>query len=129
MVPDVLLNCDLAILAYQLYHQSVIWPLDPWYEVLARGATDRRTRFKERTHAYARTLPARSQTHLYSGPACLGGLGASNTALDPIITNFRQIRPRDPAWTGDGAVFIAMKAPSYIVNSIARVSACTYAGA
>ena len=24
-----LVNCDLCILAYQNYHQSVIWPLDP----------------------------------------------------------------------------------------------------
>lgn len=128
MVPDVLLNCDLCVLAYQIYHQSVIWPLDPWYEVLARGATDRRAGFMARAHAYARTLPPRSATHLYSGPACLGGLGTSNTTLDPIITNFKQIRPRDPAWNGDGAVFIGVKAPDYIVNSIARVSACTYAG-
>ena len=31
---DELLHLDLCVLAYQLYHQSVIWPLDPWYEFL-----------------------------------------------------------------------------------------------
>lgn len=123
-----LLNCDLCALAYQVYHQSVIWPLDPWYEVLARFGSDRRTRFMTRAHAFARTLPGRSETQLYAGPACIGGLGESNTALDPIITNFKQIRPRDAAWNGDGGVFLGVKAPDYIVNSIARVSACTYAG-
>lgn len=123
-----LLNCDLCALAYQVYHQAVIWPLDPWYEVLGRFGSDRRTRFMARAHAFARTLPARSETQLYSGPACVGGLGESNTTLDPILTNFKQIRPRDPAWNGDGAVFLGVKAPNYLVNSIARVSACTYDG-
>jgi hypothetical protein len=128
MLPPELLNCDLCILAYQLYHQSVIWPLDPWYEVLARGATDRRTRFMTMAHEYAGDLPA-GGNDLYAGPACVGERGGSNTTLDPIITNFAQLRPRDPAWTGDGAVFIGLKAPSYIVDSIRRVSVCTYQGA
>jgi hypothetical protein len=54
------LACDLFILAYQLNHQSVIWPPDPWYEVLARGAIGRRAHFMGRVHAHARTLPLRS---------------------------------------------------------------------
>lgn len=128
MIPDTLLNCDLCILAYQTYHQSVIWPLDPWYEVLARGATERRAYFMRRVHAFARTLPSRTDTTLYAGPGCVGGLGGQNTELDPILTSFGQIRPRDPALTGDGAVFIALKAPSYVTDPIRRVSACTYAG-
>ena len=115
-VTDELLNCDLCILAYQLYHQSVLWPLDPWYEVLARGATNRRTRFMEKTHEYARGRGARGD--LYAGPACVGGQGDSNATLDPVLTNFSQLRPRDPAFTGDGAVFIALQAPGYLVNSI-----------
>lgn len=127
-VTDELLNCDLCILAYQLYHQSVLWPLDPWYEVLARGATNRRTRFMAKTHEYARSL-GRADGDLYAGPACVGGQGDSNATLDPVLTNFSQLRPRDPAFTGDGAVFIALQAPAYLVNTISRVSACTYSSA
>ena len=34
---------DLCVLAYQVYNQTLIWPLDPWFEAWARpgrvGAT------------------------------------------------------------------------------------------
>ena len=128
-VPEVLLNCDLSILAYQLYHQSVIWPLDPWYEVLARGATDRRANFMKQVHAYAQTLPARSDKSLYAGPASVGGIGKSSATHDPVLSNYSQIRPRDPAFSGDGAVFIAIQAPSYLVDPIKVVSVSRHTGA
>ena len=57
-----LLHCDLCILAYQNYHQAVIWPLDPWYEVLARGGTDRRTLFMKAVHALASPAKLTSRT-------------------------------------------------------------------
>ncbi|HMW92973.1 MAG TPA: hypothetical protein PKE54_23295, partial [Candidatus Obscuribacter sp.] len=30
--PEAVLNLDLCTLAYQLYHQSLCLPLDPWYD-------------------------------------------------------------------------------------------------
>jgi hypothetical protein len=123
--PPILVNCDLCILAYQLYHQSAIWPIDPWYEILARGASNRRTLFKTAVHAWA----SQRQEAGYAGPASLGRVGTSNQTLDPIITNYNQISPREPTWNGDGAVFIGIKTPSYIVDSIQRASVTRYVGA
>lgn len=114
--PPILVNCDLSILAYQLYHQSAIWPIDPWFEILARGASDRRTLFMSKVHTWAAANTRRPKG--YAGPASLGKVGRSNTTLDPIITNYQQISPREPTWNGDGAVFIGIKAPAYIVDPI-----------
>jgi hypothetical protein len=127
MTAPTLLHCDLCILAYQLYHQSVIWPLDPWYEVLARGMSDRRTLFMKRVHTFAGKLPSRSDRDLYGGPGVVGGIGSSNDALDPILTNYSQIRPHEAAFSGDGEVFIGIKAPSYLTQTIRRVSVCLHA--
>ena len=124
---DALLNCDLCILAYQLYHQSVIWPLDPWYEVLARGGTSRRDHFMEHIHEFAKTLADRSN-ELYGGPAVAGALGTSNRVLDPVLSNYGGIRPRDPAITGDGEVYMALRAPAYIVDRVRKASVAFYTG-
>jgi hypothetical protein len=124
---DAILNVDLCILAYQLYHQTVIWALDPWYEVLARGGTSRREHFMAGTHEYAKKLPDRTDD-LYAGPAHVGALGVSNAKLDPVLSNYMHIRPRDPALTGDGAVYMALQAPPYIVQRIRKASVAYYSG-
>jgi hypothetical protein len=119
-----LVNCDLCILAYQNYHQAVIWPLDPWYEVLARGGTDRRTLFMQAVHTLASPVSTAfaSDTALYAGPMLTrSGFGASNDKLDPVITNYRQINPKLPAFTGDGSKFLVLQAPEYATKNLRRV--------
>jgi hypothetical protein len=124
-VDQKLVNCDMCVLAYQNYHQAVIWPLDPWYEVLARGGSNRRTLFMMAVHKLAKTLPGRDDSAAYAGPAALGALGESNPSLDPILTNYRQINPKLASFTGDGSVFLALKAPAYLTENLRYVKAVT----
>jgi hypothetical protein len=117
-----LVNCDLCILAYQNYHQAVIWPLDPWYEVLARGGSDRRTLFMKAVHGLASPSKLVNRTAIYSGPLQIrAGLGSSNAKLDPIITNYRQIDPKLPAFTGDGSKYLVLRAAQYVTDNLRRV--------
>lgn len=117
-----LVHCDLCILAYQNYHQAVIWPLDPWYEVLARGGTDRRTLFMKAVHALASPKTLASPDAIYAGPMqTRAGFGASNDKLDPVVTNYRQINPRLPAFTGDGSKYLVLQAPDYVTSNLRRV--------
>ncbi|HEX2733271.1 MAG TPA: hypothetical protein VHM70_16785 [Polyangiaceae bacterium] len=123
-----LVNCDLCILAYQNYHQAVIWPLDPWYEVLARGGSDRRTLFMRGVHGLAKKAPLkdRSREAMYAGPASVGNLGASNETLDPIITNYLQINPKIPAFTGDGERYLVLETPAYLLQNLRSVKLACY---
>lgn len=117
-----LVHCDLCILAYQNYHQAVIWPLDPWFEVLARAGTDRRTLFMTAVRALASPAGLSSAAAIYAGPMTTrAGFGASNETLDPIITNYRQIDPKLPAFTGDGSKFLVLETPDYITKNLRRV--------
>lgn len=117
-----LVNCDLCILAYQNYHQAVIWPLDPWYEVLARGGTDRRTLFMKAVHGMASPDGLSSAEALYAGPMqTRPGFGASNDTLDPVITNYRQINPKLPGFTGDGTKYLVLQAAEYVTKNLRRV--------
>jgi hypothetical protein len=117
-----LLHCDLCILAYQNYHQAVIWPLDPWYEVLARGASDRRALFMTAVHALAAPATLADPTAIYGGPMqTRAGFGASNDKLDPIITNYTQINPKLAAFTGDGSKYLVLQVPDYITANLRRV--------
>ena len=88
--------------------------------------TDRRTLFMKAVHKHAEGLPQRDAKARYAGPGVVGGLGSTNDTLDPILTNYVQIRPRDPAWSADGAAFIAFKAPGYVVDAIRYVDVSAY---
>jgi len=117
-----LVHCDLCILAYQNYHQSVIWPLDPWYEVLARVGTDRRTLFMQAVRTLANPAGLTNAAMLYAGPmGTRAGFGVTSDTLDPIITNYRQIDPKLPAFTGDGEKFLVLQTPNYITDNLRRV--------
>ncbi len=70
-----LLNCDLAILAYQLYHQATVWPLDPWYEILAHPLSNRRTATLSAIHQNLAALVHIDAVGHYSGPAAPMALG------------------------------------------------------
>lgn len=121
--PPEVLNIDLCLLSYQLYHQSVIWPLDPWYEYLARKFSDRRDNFMDAVHKWVEAEPAPA----YLGPTALRPQwGRSNTALDPVITYPLNLNPRLPAFTRDGEKYLAVKAPSHITDSIRQVELSNY---
>ncbi len=131
-VPRSILNLDMCTLAYQLYHQSLCLPLDPWYDVFSRVGSDRRDNICRLTHEYAAMLgsPATNagtpNTGFYSGPNAARGWGNSNTNLDPIISNYKQIDAKNPAFTRDGEVFIAVRAPEYVTKNIKTMEAMRY---
>ncbi len=133
-VPHFILNLDLCTLSYQLYHQSLTLPLDPWFDITARSGTDRRTNVCTFTHEYAKLLgaPGAPSTNprkgFYSGPAAARGWAGGNLTLDPILTNYKQINPKLPMITRDGAKFLAAQAPGYVVDGMRLVEGARYVG-
>lgn len=122
-IPESILQCDLAILSYHLYHQSVIWPLDPWYDVMTRGMSDRRVLFMEKVHALC---DSQSEYGL-RGPSSASFQGArSNRELDPVISRYDQLNPRLPAFTGTADGYISIKTPDYITDNIRTVEVAQY---
>lgn len=114
---------DLCILAYQTYHQSLVWPLDAWYESLARMGTDRRTEFlstiRESFYEAARDV---------EGPwAGLLGPTWGDTLLDPVLTRPRQFNPKVPAFTvNPNGDVVVLRAPTYITDRITRTRVARY---
>ncbi|MCA9801289.1 MAG: hypothetical protein KC777_04855 [Cyanobacteria bacterium HKST-UBA02] len=132
-VPQSVNNLDLCTLAYQLYHQSLCLPLDPWYDLLSRVGSDRRDNICRFTHEYAAQLggaPANpvssSDQGYYSGPNSARGWSDSNLRLDPILTNYRHVDARLPAFTRDGSCFIALRAPAYVTDNIKLIEGMRY---
>jgi hypothetical protein len=69
---------DLCILAYQLYAQTLLWPMDPFSEEMARKRTHRRETFmaEKRRRFEERRVPSH---------------------LDPILTDPARIDPHHAA--------------------------------
>lgn len=123
-VPQPLLNLDLCSLAYKLYHQSLILPLDPWYDLVSRPGSDRRTNICRLTHGYASTLA--SSGALYAGPNAIRGWTPNNDNLDPILTGYRSLDLRLPTFNRDGERFIALATPDYLQSAFKSISVIRY---
>jgi len=139
-------NLDLCTLAYQLYHQSLCLPLDPWYDVMSRVGSDRRTNICRLTQEYAAGLsPVAPKLNswdgangvrqfaqpkvdegFYSGPSAARFGTRSNLNLDPILTNYRRIDAKLPAFTGDGERFMSVFAPTSITNNLKTIEGIRY---
>lgn len=74
-----LYELDLCILSYQLYAQTLLWPMDPYSEQMARPWTSRRDAFLAR--ARRRFAERRVPGH-----------------LDPILTDLRRLGPLRPCF-------------------------------
>jgi hypothetical protein len=131
-IPESVLNLDLCTLAYQLYHQSLCLPLDPWYDMMSRIGSDRRNNICRFTHEYAAKLgnsQANNQSFgqgYYSGPNAARGWSDSNLNLDPILTNYKYIDAKLPTFNRDGEQFLAVLAPSYITRNIKKIDGIRY---
>ncbi len=119
--PQSVFNLDLCTLSYQLYHQSLCLPLDPWYDMMSRVGSDRRTNICKFTHDYAKNLGG-----YYSGPNAARGFGESNFNLDPILSNYKYIDAQLPTFNRDGEIFLALQAPSYITQNIKTIEGVRY---
>jgi hypothetical protein len=131
-VPQAVLNLDLCTLAYQLYHQSLCLPLDPWYDMMSRVGSDRRNNICRFTHEYAAKLGSAAPGNgslgqgYYSGPNAARGWSDTNLNLDPILTNYKFIDAKLPTFNRDGGQFLAVSAPSYITQNIKSIDGMRY---
>lgn len=132
-VPQCVVNLDLCTLAYQLYHQSLCLPLDPWYDNMSRIGSDRRDNICRFTQDYAAILGgtagnpnAGPDRHFYSGPNAARGWPDSNINLDPILTNYKHLDAQSPGFTRDGERYLALRAPAYITDRIKLIEGVRY---
>ena len=88
-------HLDLSILSYQLYSQSLVWPVDPYYEERSD-----RDEFMDRVRTWMTDIegPAQSTSPKglgdVRGPGVLSGF-PDNPGHDPILYDYRQLHP----WT------------------------------
>ena len=118
---------DLCTFAYQLHSQTLIWPMDPYYEQWSNtpslGQFSRREEFMRKVYQVAT-----SKNPDYKGmrgPAALSGALQSNENLDPIISNYEQVNPWRPSVTRPNKVeedWILYNTPQEITNRISMVS-------
>ncbi len=130
-VPQTVINLDLCTLAYQIYHQSLCLPLDPWYDIMSRIGSDRRNNICRFTHDYATRLGSLPTNDtfgqgFYSGPNAARDWKDSNLNLDPILTNYKRIDAKLPAFTRDGERLLAVVAPAYVTKNIKVVEGVRY---
>src|SRR5271166_1883349 len=93
---------DLCTFAYQLHSQTLIWPMDPYYEqwsseLLTRLQFSSRKDFMRQVHRVA-TLNNPDFSGM-RGPATLSGAAQSNLGLDPVISDYKLINPWLPGVT------------------------------
>ncbi len=120
---------DLCTLSYQLHSQTLIWPMDPYYEQWssnwfgkARGS--RRKEFITQAHQYA----THGKYPGFHGPSSLNGW-TSNLDLDPIISDYSQINPWRPSVVRPNKEvegWILYKTPSEITDRINTVYMVRY---
>jgi hypothetical protein len=111
---------DLCVLAYQVYNQSLIWPLDPWFEPWSRVGSSRRDNMLSAVHEFA------DKPSDYRGPGSTRPEWAKNPSLDPIISDYAQVRPWLPCVSYDGSVYRYFSTPASIRERIREVFVCEY---
>jgi hypothetical protein len=86
---------DLCIFSYHLHSQTLIWPMDPYYEQWLGDSDSLRNSFMAKVHEVA--TPANYPG--LRGPSSLNSAPLSNRELDPIISDYSQINPWRPSVT------------------------------
>ncbi len=114
-----LYSFDLCVLAYQLYNQSLIWPLDPFYEEWARPGSRRRDNVMALVHNAVTGV-----AHL-RGPGSTRGW-ATNPELDPVLTNYSRVDPNRAVITNDGTRHRLMQSHDSVVGDIAQTTIAEY---
>jgi hypothetical protein len=83
---------DLCTYCYQLHNQTLIWPMDPYYDQFS-GIKGRRNGLMAKVHEYAAAQP---KSTLLRGPGCLLKWD-TNKDLDPILSDYSKIDPWKPS--------------------------------
>lgn len=102
---DLIYHLDLCILSYQLYTQTLVWPMDPYYEQMDKK-DERRENFMD---AVRQSAPDPD------------GLPRCPDHLDPIRYRYKQINPHRPCFalpeTGE---WILYNTPAEITRRIGK---------
>ena len=118
-------HLDLSILAYQIHAQSLIWPIDPFYEEhtaeggLSRDDAMARVRAWTLERGAARGVVETSLDQ-YRGPGVLAAL-PNNPSHDPIITNYARIHPWRHALVNGQSRWAEYRTPGEITGQVADV--------
>ena len=115
---------DLCIFAYQLHSQTLIWPMDPYYERLD-DLSGHRKKIMKSLHEHSEKYKE------YRGPGSFTGLEESgwdtNNGLDPIISDYKLIYPWRPGFTNSmPGEWIVYNTPNEITDNIGRVYIAKY---
>ncbi len=121
-------NLDLATLAYQLHAQTLIWPFDPYYDVVPGGAKGRK-RFIKAVQHWASNMGRQQRrsgggVHAYRGPGRLAGY-ADNPLHDPTIYRYDGLSPWNGTLTNSGKRWVEYLPPKPITDQIRDVYMCS----
>lgn len=87
---------DLCIFSYHLHSQTLIWPMDPYYEQMT-SRKGRRDDVKTKVHTH---LGQRPGVAAYRGPSsCMNWPNTDNQRLDPIVSRYDRLYPWRPSFT------------------------------
>ena len=116
---------DLAVLAYQIHGQTMVWPIDPFYEEQAGSAGTPRDTFMALVRAWAaRRGPAQvaalAGLDAYRGPGVLAGL-PDNPLHDPVLYDYSRIHPWSHTITNNDDQWTEYMTPDAIVRRIRDV--------
>jgi len=119
-------HMDLCILSYQLYAQSLVWPIDPYYEKHESG--EARQAIMSRVRAWAGSGDARNLNTApaqfgYRGPGRLQGFD-DNPLHDPILFRYDTLRPWLPSASVPDETWTILETPGAITGRIAEVHFC-----
>ena len=113
-------HLDLAILAYQLYAQTLVWPFDPYYEDLDNPHGER-SEFIKRLRGRMRSKD--SPFRKYRGPGALGEFD-DNASHDPILYQYSRLHPSSSTLSNHQGTWIEHLAPEAITKPIRDVYVC-----
>jgi hypothetical protein len=115
---------DLCTFSYQLHSQTLIWPMDPYYDQLSGDSEGLRNSFMAKVHQVA--TPAKYAK--FRGPGSINGW-TSNPGLDPVISDYSQINPWRPSVTRPNREvegWILYDTPREITDRIREVRMASY---
>jgi hypothetical protein len=131
MYDELVYHLDLCIFSYQLHSQTLIWPMDPYYEEMSSKnfwSHSRRGPFMDVVQNNLTTLQVGASLPHLRGPGSLVGK-PTNTLLDPIISDYRRIDPSKPSFTRPYRArerLILYNTPKEITDPIKQVTMVKY---
>lgn len=121
---------DLCIFSYHLHSQTLIWPMDPYYEQLANGKGRRRSTMTD-VHTGSWLPPAHQPgPAAYRGPSsCMIWPNMDNGRLDPIVSRYDRLYPWRSSFTRpnrEDESWIVYNTPVEITDPIDQVYMVRY---